>query len=98
MKDYPQELKNIEERIDRLKNDNKPQKKKVSFAREYNQAVCAVIDFVSPVFVGICIGYLLDDMLHILPLCMIIFATFGLAAGILNIYKIYGATNTEKQE
>lgn len=98
MKDYPQDLQNLEERINHLKNKSEPQKRKISFVWEYNQAVRAFIDFISPIFAGICIGYALDSMFRILPICLIIFAIFGLAAGILNIYKIYGVTNTEKRE
>ena len=98
MKDYPQDLQNIEKRIYDLKHKSEQPKHKNNFVWEYNQAVRTVIDFISPVFIGICIGYLLDKVFNILPICLIVFAIFGLAAGILNIYKIYGATSTEKRE
>ena len=98
MKDYPQDLQNLEERINHLRHKSEQPKYRKNFAWEYNQAVRAVIDFISPIFIGICIGYLLDKAFHILPICLIIFATFGLAAGILNIYKIYDATSTEKRK
>lgn len=98
MNKYPQDLQDLEEKINHFKNKSEKPKHKKSFAWEYNMAICAVIDFVSPIFAGICIGYALDCLFHILPICLIVFSIFGMIAGILNIYKIYGATNTEKQE
>lgn len=44
-------------------------------------------EFVAPVFVGISIGYLLDKCFDTRIFFVLILAIFGLAAGMLNVYR-----------
>ncbi len=44
-------------------------------------------EFGAPVIIGLCIGYVLDRLLHTKPIIMLILAIFGVAAGTLNLYR-----------
>lgn len=44
-------------------------------------------EFAAPVIIGLCIGYVLDRLLHTKPIIMLILAIFGVAAGTLNLYR-----------
>ena len=44
-------------------------------------------EFVSPIIIALCLGYLADKFFDTKPVIMIILLFFGIAAGTLNIYK-----------
>ena len=97
MTESPQKLKELEERISRFKNQNKKEGMHISFARDYNLAMRMITEFIAPIIIGLGIGYILDMVCKTTPLFMIIFVFFGLAAGILNIYKLYTGIDKSNQ-
>lgn len=48
--------------------------------------ICA--DLLSAIIVGASLGYVLDEVLHTKPWCLIVFLLFGGAAGVLNVYRL----------
>lgn len=45
------------------------------------------VEFLSAVFVAIAIGFFLDGLFHTAPIFLVILSIFGLAAGVLNVYR-----------
>lgn len=45
-------------------------------------------EIVASTVIALTIGYLLDQWLHTRPLFLVIFAFFGLVAGLINLYHI----------
>ena len=98
MADLPQDLQKLDERINSLKARNEKKTIKTDTIRKYNIGIQTITDFIAPIFIGLCIGYLIDKFCSTMPIFIIIFAFFGFAAGILNIYKLYNGINNGTQE
>ena len=78
----------IDERITKLKKKQAAaENKKSPSAKFWENAVRIAAEFVAPVFVGISIGYVLDKCFDTRIIFMLILAIFGLAAGMLNVYR-----------
>ena len=45
-------------------------------------------EIVASMVIGLSIGYLIDQWLHTRPIFLIVFAVFGLIAGLINLYHI----------
>lgn len=97
MTESPQKLKELEERINRFKNQDKKEGAHIILARDYNLAVRTAAEFIAPIIISLSIGYMLDMASKKAPIFMIIFVFFGLAAGILNIYKLYTGIDRNNQ-
>ena len=97
MTESPQNLKELEERISRFKNQNKKEGMHIILARDYNLAIRTATEFIAPIVVSLCMGYMLDMVSKKAPIFMIVFVFFGLAAGILNIYKLYTGIDKSNQ-
>lgn len=98
MEEQPEDLRELKNRINVLRRQNEKKIVRSDFAQEYNLAVRMVIEFISPIILGLCIGYAIDVFFKITPICMIIFSIFGLMAGILNIYKVYIAIDKNNRK
>ena len=65
--------------------EEKPQK--ATAVKFWENAVRIAAEFVAPIFIGICVGYVLDKCFDTRIIFMLILAIFGLAAGMLNVYR-----------
>lgn len=98
MKELPEDLKKLDERIKTLK---KQTIEKNSLANESDFSRFSRIGFrvgtemLSGVLAGGAIGYFLDDWCQTKPVLLIVFLFLGGAAGFLNVYRF--AKNEEKQ-
>ena len=89
MEELPDDIKKLNERIKNFQQQTKaevtPKKSQMRVALEGMFRLAT--EFVSPVLIGLCIGFLADDMFATKPIFMLVFAMFGCAAGVLNLYK-----------
>lgn len=89
MEELPDDIKKLDERIKNFQQQNraeaKTQKSQIRIALEGMFRLAT--EFVSPVLIALCIGYLADDVLNTKPIFMLVSAMFGCAAGVLNLYK-----------
>ena len=98
MTELPQDLQNLDERITSLKRQTENRASPSVTIRKYNLGVQMTTDFIAPIFIGLCIGYLIDDFCSTLPIFTIILSFLGFSAGILNIYKLYNSINNDTRE
>lgn len=88
MRESTSDTEKMAQRIAAFKHKQKQAKlKRSDIAKFWENAVRVAVEFVSPVFIGICIGYLLDKWFDTRIIFMLILAIFGLAAGMLNVYR-----------
>jgi ATP synthase protein I len=87
MAELPQDIKQLDKRIQKLKQKRAAHKTASSGVQMWAKALRLATDFVAPVFVGISIGYLLDKCFNTRILFVFIWAVFGLAAGMLNMWR-----------
>ena len=84
----PNDIKELDNRIRALKQKQNPRAKSMSSTQLFwKNAFQMATEFIAPVFVGISIGYLLDKCFNTRILFVFILAIFGLAAGMLNVYR-----------
>ena len=89
MKEYPKDIMDIDDRINdakkkrRIKNQHLSDNNKV-LAYSFR----AAMEFVSPVLVGLCMGYFSDKWLGFKAIFTIVFSLFGCLAGMLNVYRM----------
>jgi ATP synthase protein I len=84
----PNDIKELDNRIRALKQKQDPSSKPISSAQLFwKNAFQIATEFIAPVFVGISIGYLLDKCFNTRILFVFIWAIFGLAAGMLNMWR-----------
>ncbi|MBR2136703.1 MAG: AtpZ/AtpI family protein [Alphaproteobacteria bacterium] len=89
MKKLPQDISELDKRIRAAKNKKEKQPKHASarWVVFLQNAFRMSIEFVSPIFIGICVGYILDKWFDTRVIFMLIMAIFGCAAGVLNLYR-----------
>lgn len=88
MNESGKDIADIDARIEQLKKkQKKDEHKKSQAAKFWENAVRIAAEFVAPVFVGMSVGYLLDKCFDTRIIFMLILAIFGLAAGMLNVYR-----------
>lgn len=78
----PVRLKKLEERIDALKQANKPKPRVDEHYSAANQGWRMVIELVSGLGLGFSIGYGLDVLFGTLPVFLLLFTLLGFAAGV----------------
>lgn len=88
MRESGKDITDIDARIAQLKQKQAISKhQKSQTAKFWENAVRVAAEFVAPIFVGISVGYLLDKCFDTRIFFMLILAIFGLAAGMLNVYR-----------
>ncbi len=89
MNDTPKDIKNIEERITQAKNrQQKAYKvKDAEASAAARKGAAVVVEFVSGVFVGGAVGYLLDMLFNTAPFFLVFMIFCGTAAGFLNVFR-----------
>ena len=78
----PERLRQLEERIARVKAQNAPKPVEDSHHRQAQHAWRMVIELVSGLGIGFGIGYGLDMVFGTLPILLVLFTLLGFAAGI----------------
>ncbi len=87
MKKTPADIQAIDSRIAQLKQKQEEKPQKATAVKFWENAVRIAAEFVAPIFIGICVGYVLDKCFDTRIIFMLILAIFGLAAGMLNVYR-----------
>lgn len=83
----PDDIRAIDQRIAHLKQKQEKKSQHSTVAKFWENAVRVAAEFVAPIFIGICVGYLLDKCFDTRIIFMLILAIFGLVAGMLNVYR-----------
>ena len=100
MKKMPQDVKQINNRIKKLKSfEDKVQKDmtETKFVYAYQIGTRIGTELVSGVLVGAGLGYLLDKVFNSSPVMLIIFLILGGAAGFLNVYRFVKKEEARKE-
>lgn len=93
MTELPQDIKDIDKRINSLQ--QKKEKTKSPNNILLQQAFRFATEFVSPVIISLILGYFADNWFKTRPIIMLILVIFGCAAGVLNVYKIAKETDED---
>ncbi len=80
--DHKDQMQRLEERIEAAKKAQDPKPRADEHYSAANQAWRMVIEMVAGLGIGFGIGYGLDSLFGTLPIFMVLFTMFGLAAGI----------------
>lgn len=88
MKELPQDIEEMDARIKNLKSKKRKQAKHKDPRLMWQIAFRVAAEFVSPIIIGLCIGYGIDEFFATKPMFMLIMVIFGCAAGMLNVYRI----------
>ncbi|UCM85155.1 MAG: AtpZ/AtpI family protein [Rickettsia endosymbiont of Culicoides impunctatus] len=80
-----EELKDIQERVKKLKTNN-PRCPKLNPEKQID-AFAIALDLVSSVMLGLIVGFTLDKLFHSKPFCIIIFLLIGMLAGFRIIWQ-----------
>lgn len=87
MSKTPEDIASIERRIARMRQKQKRKNPPSAIGNFLKNAMRVATEFVAPIFIGISIGYVLDKCFDTRIVFMLIMAIFGLAAGMLNVYR-----------
>ncbi len=91
MKHANDDIAELEKRIKRFKKKREISRAKTeissSTGRHLANAFRIGTEFIGAVFVGLCIGYVLDDIFGTKVIFILVFSLFGCIAGILNVYR-----------
>ena len=94
MKKIPDDIKQMDERIRKLKAKEKTESQ---FAHAAKVGFRIGAELISGVIVGAGIGYLLDILFGTRPLLLIIFLFLGGVAGFLNVYRFVKSMEKEQE-
>lgn len=78
----PAQLKALAERIARVKAEHAPGPRKEAHYSQAQQGWRMVLELVSGLGIGFCIGYGLDVLFGTLPFLLVLFTLLGFAAGV----------------
>ena len=89
MEELPEDIKELDKRIKKFRQQKDiAQNTKKSQTRVMIEGMFRMAtEFVSPVLIALCLGYVADRYFSTRPVIMIVSAMFGCAAGVLNLYK-----------
>lgn len=91
MKKLPEDIRELEGKISRLK-EREESYRKPAGSSEYSGAAATglriAVELLSAVLVGTAIGFVLDRAAGTRPVFLTVFLLFGGAAGILNVYRL----------
>lgn len=100
MKKIPDDIKRLEERINKIKQQEKEARKdkpESDFAYAAKTGFRVGTELVSGVVVGTAVGYVLDRIFDSRPLLLIIFLFLGGVAGFLNVYRFVKNEDDKKE-
>ena len=89
MEELPNDIKKLNERIKKFQHQTQAaentKKSQIRIALEGMFRLAT--EFVAPVLIALCIGYVMDSFWNTKPIFMLVLVLFGCAAGVLNLYK-----------
>ncbi|MFV0626277.1 MAG: AtpZ/AtpI family protein [Alphaproteobacteria bacterium] len=99
MSNIPEDIKALEERIKKAEEKATPKalRKKSELSHSAEKGLRVVVDLVSAVIIGGCMGYFLDNVLDTKPFMLIFLLLCGAAAGFLNIYRFLRHQDEERE-
>lgn len=100
MKKIPEDIKQMDERIQKLKakeNLARKGKQETDYSRASKIGFRIGTELISGVLVGGAIGYLLDEIFATRPVLLIIFLFFGGIAGFLNVYRFVKSIENQEE-
>ena len=100
MKKIPDDIKQMDERIRKLKakeQRTREEKTEFQFAHAAKVGFRIGAELISGVIVGAGIGYLLDILFGTRPMLLIIFLFLGGVAGFLNVYRFVKSMEKEQE-
>lgn len=84
----PKDIEELEKRIETAAHHQTPKHgQKFTVSASARHGLNIVLEFVSAVFVGAALGYLIDMFLNTKPYLLISLLFLGAAAGFLNVYR-----------
>ena len=83
----PQDIANMDKRIGKMRNRKKSAQKASQTRLFLENSLRIASEFVAPIVIGLCIGFVLDKFFGTRPIIMLVMTMFGGAAGMLNVYK-----------
>lgn len=89
MKKLPRDIEELDSRIQEFKRSTavKHHKRRSQLGIFMEYAFRMVAEFVSPIIIALCIGYMADKFWNTMPIIMLVMLFFGIAAGTLNAYR-----------
>jgi ATP synthase protein I len=96
--DRDQRLKEIEDRIARLRGKDAPRPHQEERYSQAQHAWRMVIELVAGLMIGFGMGYGLDALLGTLPVFLVVFTLLGLAAGIKTMMRTAAEVRDETHE
>ena len=87
MTKFPKDIEEMDLRIKAMKKKKEVKKSNSSLQVFVKYAFRMATEFVAPIIVALCIGYLADKFFNTKPIIMLAAAIFGCAAGVLNMYR-----------
>lgn len=91
MKKIPEDIKQLDKKIEELKHKEaliRHEKSNTEIGRASRIGFRIGAELLSAVIVGAAVGYLTDQVLGTKPWCLAVFLFFGGAAGVLNVYRL----------
>lgn len=88
MSKVPDDISDMDRRIRTMQKKTMDAKKPSQTRLFIGVAFRTIIEFISPVIVGLCLGYVVDFLFNIKPIATIVLTLFGCAAGVLNLYRM----------
>ena len=98
MHETPRDIEEIEKKISVLKEKQNTEIKKHTNLSQGSIGLNAAIELVSGTFVGMSIGYILDELFDFDSVFLIIFTIIGGLAGLLNIARYIKSSNYNKED
>lgn len=94
----PEDIKQIDRRIKKVKEKKGNKKKQPDDFAKVSVGIQLGIEFLSGTFVGAAIGYMLDEVFDMKFLLLLIFTVLGSFAGVLNAYRYAEKLNIEENK
>lgn len=87
MAGLPKDITDMDKRITKMRNRKSTAQKRSQTRIFLENAFRIASEFVAPIVIGLCIGFVLDKLFGTRPILMLVMTMFGGAAGMLNVYK-----------
>ena len=98
MVDIPPDIEDLSARINEAKNKRETKTKSSPAKIMAVNVLQITLEMLSPVIVAACMGYVLDNLFNTLPFIMLVMIIFGIAAGVLNAYRVAQKLDKEMKE
>lgn len=97
MTKMPSDIKELDEKISKIKSKNNKIQEKENFSH-ISVGIQSMIELTSGIVVGAAIGYILDELFDFQFIMLLIGIIFGSFAGILNVYRYMKSIDKKGEE